>query len=112
MALLAVLKAGGAYVPLDPAYPQERLAFLVADASIEILITQEELRDTVPCARVFVLEEERTVAGRESRREPQPWAVPESLASLVLTQQASVCCRSPIRSPTTTAFRSSTTVMR
>ena len=40
--LLAILKAGGAYVPLDPAYPQERLAFLLDDARVEVLVTQAE----------------------------------------------------------------------
>ena len=41
--LLGVLKAGGAFVPLDPAYPQERLAFMAADAGIGILLTQQHL---------------------------------------------------------------------
>jgi len=39
--ILGVLKAGGAYVPLDPAYPQERLAFMLADARIELVITEQ-----------------------------------------------------------------------
>jgi len=37
--LLGILKAGGAYVPLDPAYPAERLAFIVEDARISVLVT-------------------------------------------------------------------------
>src|SRR5690242_11650684 len=41
--LLAVLKAGGAYVPLDPAYPADRLAFLLEDASVPVLLTQSDL---------------------------------------------------------------------
>jgi non-ribosomal peptide synthetase component F len=37
--LLAILKAGGAYLPLDPDYPQERLAFMLADARVRVLLT-------------------------------------------------------------------------
>ncbi|WP_213764828.1 non-ribosomal peptide synthetase [Caballeronia sp. dw_19] len=46
--LLAVLKAGGAYVPLDPAYPVERLAHMVADSGITLLITQSHLHGRLP----------------------------------------------------------------
>ncbi|MFQ4145498.1 amino acid adenylation domain-containing protein [Chlorogloeopsis sp. ULAP02] len=41
--LLAILKAGGAYLPLDPVYPQERLAYMLADAQVSVLLTQESL---------------------------------------------------------------------
>ncbi len=37
--LMGILKAGGAYVPLDPNYPQERLALMIEDAGISILLT-------------------------------------------------------------------------
>ncbi len=46
--LLGILKAGAAYVPLDPSFPKERLTFVVDDASIEVLVTQE------PHARALV----------------------------------------------------------
>jgi amino acid adenylation domain-containing protein/non-ribosomal peptide synthase protein (TIGR01720 family) len=42
--LLAILKSGGAYVPLDPAYPEKRLAFMIADSGIRLLLTQRSLR--------------------------------------------------------------------
>jgi amino acid adenylation domain-containing protein len=41
--LLGILKAGGAYVPLDPAYPRERLAFMLEDAEVSVLLTQQSL---------------------------------------------------------------------
>ncbi len=39
--LLGILKAGGAYVPLDPSYPRERLTFMLEDARVPVLVTQE-----------------------------------------------------------------------
>ncbi|MBE9212888.1 amino acid adenylation domain-containing protein [Plectonema cf. radiosum LEGE 06105] len=45
IAMLAVHKAGGAYVPLDPAYPLERLAFMVEDAQISLLLTHNQTTD-------------------------------------------------------------------
>jgi amino acid adenylation domain-containing protein len=42
--LLAILKAGGAYVPLDPVYPDERLAFLVADARVPVLLARPSVQ--------------------------------------------------------------------
>ncbi|APA68033.1 non-ribosomal peptide synthetase [Janthinobacterium sp. 1_2014MBL_MicDiv] len=38
--LLAILKTGAAYVPLDPGYPAERLAYMIADSGMALLLTQ------------------------------------------------------------------------
>ena len=46
--LLAVLKAGGAYVPLDPEYPQERLAYMIEDSGIKLLLSQQSLQALLP----------------------------------------------------------------
>ncbi|MBT7410382.1 MAG: amino acid adenylation domain-containing protein, partial [Methylococcales bacterium] len=40
--MLAVLKAGACYIPLDPEYPQDRLKYMLDDAKISILISQEK----------------------------------------------------------------------
>lgn len=46
--LLGILKAGAAYVPLDPDYPPDRLRFMLADAQVSVLLTQERLLPKLP----------------------------------------------------------------
>jgi amino acid adenylation domain-containing protein len=55
VAALAVLKAGGALVALDPAYPHERLATIIEDAGLAILLTQEPLLRQFPKHRNIAL---------------------------------------------------------
>ena len=59
VALLGILKVGGAYVPLDPAFPPERLAFMIADSAMPVLVTQHHLADHLgkPTARRVWLDE-------------------------------------------------------
>ena len=56
VAMLAVLKASGTYVPLDVSYPAERLAFMVADSGMTVLLTEEAVRAwlAVPTGSVTV----------------------------------------------------------
>ncbi len=66
VALLGILKAGGAYVPLDLLSPPERLRFMLRDAKIDILLTQERLRARLPAPGVQTLcldGDEGTMAG-------------------------------------------------
>jgi amino acid adenylation domain-containing protein/non-ribosomal peptide synthase protein (TIGR01720 family) len=53
--ILAILKAGGAYVPLDPGYPRERLAFMLEDSAVRVLLTHEKLRADLPACSAAVL---------------------------------------------------------
>lgn len=46
--LLGILKAGGAYVPLDPEYPPQRLADMLEDSQVSVLLTQEKLLTQLP----------------------------------------------------------------
>ena len=55
VALLAVLKAGGAYLPLDPSYPARRLAFMLADAQVPVVVTEERLAERLSARDVRVV---------------------------------------------------------
>ncbi|WP_345144602.1 amino acid adenylation domain-containing protein, partial [Dactylosporangium darangshiense] len=56
VAMLAVWKAGAAYLPLDPEYPLERLAFMLGDADVSVVVGGAEALSDLPAGRV------RTVA--------------------------------------------------
>src|ERR1017187_4170631 len=48
VAMLGVLKAGGAYVPLDPSFPQNRLAYMIEDSGMRVVLTQQNLEQLLP----------------------------------------------------------------
>jgi amino acid adenylation domain-containing protein len=48
VAIVAALKAGAPYLPLDPEYPQERLALLLEDSAVRVVLTEARLEDRLP----------------------------------------------------------------
>ncbi len=52
VALLGILKAGGAYVPIDPSFPERRLALMLDDARVAVLVTEQGLRPKLPAPPV------------------------------------------------------------
>jgi len=86
ISLLAVLKAGGAYVPLDPAYPRERLDFMLEDAGVRLVLTEDALADHLPAraepVRLDLLGE---VLERAPEHDPESGVLPENLSHVIFT---------------------------
>jgi amino acid adenylation domain-containing protein len=88
VALLGVLRAGGAYVPLDPQYPRERLAFLVEDSGISVLLTQERLFADLPgsaSADVVFLDADWERIAAEPDTAPESGVSPDNPAYIIYT---------------------------
>jgi amino acid adenylation domain-containing protein len=85
VSLLGVLKAGGAYVPLDTMYPYERLCFVMADAKVSVLLTQDRMMARLPDhqAQVIYLDSEWPTVATQSEANPAG-NVTESNAAYVL----------------------------
>jgi amino acid adenylation domain-containing protein len=84
VALLGILKAGGAYLPLDPAYPSERLAFMLSDAQVSLLLTQTNLVD-LPYASPIYLDRDWDAIALMSDQNPQSSVTLDHLAYLIYT---------------------------
>jgi amino acid adenylation domain-containing protein/thioester reductase-like protein len=87
IAVLAVLKAGGAYVPIDPAYPKDRIAFMLEDTQVSILLTQQQLVGEFPehQARVICLDTGWDKIGQYSQENPITEVTAENLVYIIYT---------------------------
>jgi amino acid adenylation domain-containing protein len=85
--LLGILKAGGAYVPLDPAFPKERIAFMLEDARVPLVLTQEHLAAGLSGqgARLVRLDADVEAIGRHSTEGPTGGARADNLAYVIYT---------------------------
>src|SRR5258706_7717903 len=85
--LIGILKAGGAYLPLDPSYPAERLGYMLADAHVPVLLTQEALMDRLPAhdAQVVRLDADWPAIAAEPTTAPTSGVHPDNLAYVIYT---------------------------
>lgn len=85
--LLGILKAGGLYVPLDPTYPPERIAFMMADSQITVLLTQAHLVAQLPpsIATVLCLDSEWERIGNAAASNPVTTITPEHAIYMIYT---------------------------
>ncbi len=88
IAVVAVMKAGGAYLPMDPNYPAERLQYMVSEADVKVLVTQEALRSSAAelnCNTVIYTDTDTDNIGTESVERPQSGVKPENLTYVTFT---------------------------
>ena len=85
--LLGILKSGGAYTPLDPSYPKERLAFMLQDSQMSLMLTRQSLLESVPghASRTICLDTQWEEISRESGQNPANCIDPEDLAYVIYT---------------------------
>ena len=85
--LLAVLKAGGAYIPLDPSYPAERIAHILGDGLVSVVLTREHLMNQLPlfAGRTVNLDAEDPAVSSQSTAPFETLLSPDNLAYIIYT---------------------------
>ena len=85
--LLGILKAGAAYVPLEPSYPKDRLAFMLEDAGIAVLLTQQKQAQGVLPGEVqmVMLDASQRLISQEKETNLDSGVTPSNLAYVIYT---------------------------
>jgi amino acid adenylation domain-containing protein/non-ribosomal peptide synthase protein (TIGR01720 family) len=85
--LLGILKAGGAYLPLDPEYPKDRLSFMLEDAQVSVLVSQQQLVARLPesQAKLICLDEVWSEILQNEQNNPIEVVTPTHLANVIYT---------------------------
>lgn len=84
--MLGILKAGAAFVPIDPSYPADRLAFMIADSDVDVLLSQQALRGLLPETRAQVIcLDDQAIFENQSTTKVECEVSASSLAYLIYT---------------------------
>lgn len=85
--LMAIVKAGGAYVPLDPTYPPDRLAHILSDSQLAVVLTQEKFLPLLPDQTIpkICLDRDWHTFATESTENPVSAVTSRDLAYIIYT---------------------------
>ncbi len=89
--MLAILKSGGAYLPLDVAYPADRLAFMLGDAQVRVVVTDSNCKARLPVGawKVIALDRDGLEFANLPNTPPSIEIDPDSLAYIMYTSGSS-----------------------
>jgi amino acid adenylation domain-containing protein len=87
VAILGVLKAGAGYVPLDPAVPAERLHYMIEDAQLALILTQQRFVETLAPHGVTLLaiDTDWATISTQPETNPDPLPFADSLVYITYT---------------------------
>src|SRR5581483_9601282 len=85
--LLGILKAGGAYMPMDPSYPQERLAFMLSNAHVSVLLTLQHIHEQLSAyqGQIVCLDSDWQTLSQEEQIAPACSVTVDNLAYVIYT---------------------------
>ncbi|MBN1209743.1 MAG: amino acid adenylation domain-containing protein [Myxococcaceae bacterium] len=85
--LLGIAKSGGAYLPLDPEYPEERLAFMMKDSRVPVLVAQSRVAGRIPSLgeHRVLLDAPPAELARAREEDPELRSVPDNLVYVIYT---------------------------
>ena len=85
--IMGVLKAGGAYVPLDPTYPSDRIAYMIEDSKVSVVLSQERMLESLPSndANIVVVDRDRGQLAQHPTTPVTSNVAPENLSYVIYT---------------------------
>nr|WP_201280317.1 non-ribosomal peptide synthetase [Hassalia byssoidea] len=87
VAILAILKAGGVYVPFDPDYPSDRIAYMIEDSQVAVLLTQTQFQQQIPLqqATVVFIDNCEAEITKQNSTDPKVFVHPDNAAYIIYT---------------------------
>ena len=87
VALLGILKAGACYIPMDPTYPKERLAYMVEQAKVNLIICSNSVKEEISDfgSELLAIDGQWTEISEQSASDQLPDVDPESVAYVIFT---------------------------
>ncbi|WP_160647907.1 non-ribosomal peptide synthetase [Chengkuizengella marina] len=86
VSILAVHKAGGVYLPIDPSLPKDRMAFMLTDARVKLLLIQEHIAANIEMvSEAVILDKECHVYSHYSKEKPRCESKPSNAAYVLYT---------------------------